>query len=77
MKTPKIDTSGAERAQRAILEAQRVANNLQQNFAADLQTENVTQVSAGGGAEEMMAGAGGTRRRRTGSGLSSQLGIMA
>lgn len=77
MKTPKIDTSGAERAQQAILEAQRVSNNLQQNFAADLQTENVTQVSAGGGAEEMLAGASGTRRRRTGSGLSSQLGIMA
>jgi len=75
MKTPKIDTSGTERAQRAILEAQRVANNLQQNFAADLKTENVTQVSAGGGAEEMV-GAGSTRRRRTSSGLSSQLGIM-
>jgi hypothetical protein len=74
MKRPKIDTSGTERAQAAIAEAQRVANNLRQNFSTNLQTENLTQVSAGGGAAEMM-GADSTRRKRSGSGLSSQLGI--
>ena len=73
MKTPKIDTSGTERAQRAIAESQAAANNLQKNFQTDLQTENMTQVVAGGGAE--VAPESSPKRRRQGGGLSSQLGI--
>ena len=74
MKTPKIDTSGTERAQRAIAEAQTAANNLQKNFQTDLKTENMTQVVAGGGAE-VAGDESSPKRRRKGSGLSSQLGI--
>ena len=74
MKTPKIDTSGTERAQRAIAEAQAAANNLQKNFQTDLKTENMTQVVAGGGAEVAIPESS-PKRRRQGSGLSSQLGI--
>ena len=74
MKTPKIDTSGTERAQRAIAEAQAAANNLQKNFQTDLKTENMTQVVAGDGAEVADDGPSPKRRRR-GGGLSSQLGI--
>ena len=74
MKKPKIDTSGTERAQRAIAEAQAAANNLQKNFQTDLKTENMTQVVAGGGAEEATPNSS-SKRRRQGGGLSSQLGI--
>ena len=74
MKPPKIDTSGTERAQRAIAEAQTAANNLQKNFQTDLKTENMTQVVAGGGAE-VAGDESSPKRRRKGSGLSSQLGI--
>lgn len=74
MKTPKIDTSGTERAQRAIAEAQAAANNLQENFQTDLKTENMTQVVAGGGAEGAIPESS-PKRRRKGGGLSSQLGI--
>lgn len=74
MKTPKIDTSGTERAQRAIAEAQAAANNLQKNFQTDLKTENMTQVVAGGGAE-VDGDESSPKRRRKGGGLSSQLGI--
>ena len=74
MKTPKIDTSGTERAQRAIAEAQAAANNLQKNFQTDLKTENMTQVVAGGGAE-VAGDESSPKRRRKGVGLSSQLGI--
>ena len=74
MKTPKIDTSGTERAQRAIAEAQTAANNLQKNFQTDLKTEDMTQVVAGGGAE-VAGDESSPKRRRKGSGLSSQLGI--
>ena len=74
MKSPKIDTSGTEKAQRAIAEAQAAANNLQQNFQTDLKTENMTQVVAGGGAEAA-TNESSPRRRRKGGGLSSQLGI--
>ncbi len=73
MRTPKIDTSGTERAQRAIAEAQAAANNLQKNFQTDLKTENMTQVVAGGGAEATPESS--PKRRRRGGGLSSQLGI--
>ena len=74
MKTPKIDTSGTERAQQAIAEAQAAANNLQKNFQTDLKTENLTQVTPGAGADAVVPEAG-PKRRRQGSGLSSQLGI--
>ena len=74
MRTPKIDTSGTERAQRAIAEAQAAANNLQKNFQTDLKTENMTQVVAGGGAE-VATPESSPKRRRQGGGLSSQLGI--
>lgn len=74
MKTPKIDTSGTERAQRAVAEAQAAANNLQKNFQTDLKTENMTQVVAGGGAEVAIPESS-PKRRRQGGGLSSQLGI--
>ena len=74
MKTPKIDTSGTERAQRAVAEAQAAANNLQKNFQTDLKTENMTQVVAGGGAEAAIPESS-PKRRRQGGGLASQLGI--
>ena len=74
MKTPKIDTSGTERAQRAIAEAQAAASNLQKNFQTDLKTENMTQVVAGDGAE-VDTHESSQKRRRRGGGLSSQLGI--
>lgn len=74
MKKPKIDTSGTERAQRAIAEAQAAANNLQKNFQTDLKTENLTQVTPGASAEAVVAEAA-PKRKRQGSGLSSQLGI--
>ena len=74
MKSPKIDTSGTERAQRAIAEAQAEATNLQKNFQTDLKTENMTQVVAGGGAE-VATPESPPKRRRQGGGLSSQLGI--
>lgn len=74
MKSPKIDTSGTERAQRAIAEAQAAASNLQKNFQTDLKTENLTQVNPGAGADAVVPESG-PKRRRQGSGLSSQLGI--
>ena len=74
MKTPKIDNSGTERAQRAIAEAQAAANNLQKNFQTDLKAENLTQVTPGTGAEAVGTDEPPKRKRRSG-GLSSQLGI--
>ena len=75
MKTPKIDTSGTEKAQRAVAEAQAAANNLQKNFQTDLKTENMTQVVAGDGYAELSSPESSPKRRRQGGGLSSQLGI--
>lgn len=74
MKTPKVDTSGTEKAQQAIADAQAAATNLQKNFAADLTTENIAQVTPGGTAEAM-APTSATRKKRPTGGLSSQLGI--
>lgn len=74
MKSPKIDTSGTERAQKAVAEAQAAANNLQKNFQTDLKTENLAQVTPGAGADAMVPESA-PKRRRQGSGLSSQLGI--
>lgn len=76
MKTQKVDTSGTEAANRAVAAAQQASANLQKNFAADLQTENLTQVVAGGTATAADTSSTSGRRRRSGSGsLSSQLGI--
>ena len=79
MKKQKVDTSGTEMAQRAIVEAQERANNLQRNFAADLKTENLTNVETGGSAEELDVLGDDKKRRRAPpkGGLSSQLGISA
>lgn len=74
MKSPKIDTSGTERAQRALAEAQAAANNLQKNFQADLKAENLTQVTPGAGAEAVTTDEAPKRKRQS-SGLASQLGI--
>ena len=75
MKSPKIDTSGTEAAQKAVAEAQAAANNLSSNFKADLQNQNLTSVVAGGSADTAGAEASTTRKRRTQGGLSSSLGI--
>lgn len=74
MKKQKIDTSGTERAQQAIAAAQAAATNLQKNFAADLKTENITQVAPGGTAEAQ-APTSAMRKKRPTGGLASQLGI--
>ena len=74
MKTPKIDTSGTERAQRAVAEAQAAANNLQKNFQTDLKNENLPLVTPGAVADAMVPESA-PKRRRQGYGLSSQLGI--
>ena len=74
MKAPSIDTSGTERAQRAIAEAQAASNNLQKNFQTDLRTENLAKVTPGAGADAVSTDET-QKRKRTRSGLSSQLGI--
>lgn len=74
MKAPKVDTSGTAKAQQAIAEAQAAATNLQKNFAADLTTENITQVTPGGTADATAASTG-MRKKRPAGGLASQLGI--
>jgi hypothetical protein len=76
MKSPKVDTSGQERAAKAAAEAQAAANNLQANFATDLKTENLGQVVAGGTAEQMDTSAATTmKRKKPQASLASQLGI--
>lgn len=75
MKSPKIDNSGAEAAQRAAAEAQRQANNLQKNFQTDLKTENIAQVLPGVDASTDDAMGSTVKRRRQTGGLASQLGI--
>ena len=76
MKSPKVDTSGQERAAKAAADAQAAANNLQANFATDLKTENLGQVVAGGTADQMDTSIGNTMKRKKPQGsLASQLGI--
>ncbi len=75
MKRPKVDTSGTEAAQKAVAEAQAAANNLNKNFKTDLQTENISNVVAGGSADLVGTEASTTRKRRQSGGLSSSLGI--
>lgn len=76
MKKPKIDNSGQKAALAAQAAAQTAANNLQKNFATNLQNENLATIVPGGTAADVDAGATGSqRKRRQGTGLSSQLGI--
>ncbi len=75
MQTPKIDTSGTERAQQAMADAQTAANNLSKNFQADLKTENITQIKPGAGAADAVGIADAGPKRKKATGLASQLGI--
>lgn len=76
MKSPKVDTSGQERAAKAAADAQAAANNLQANFATDLKTENLGQVVASGTADQMdTASVSTVKRKKPASSLASQLGI--
>ena len=76
MKAPKIDTSGTAAAQAATARAQEAANNLSKNFRADLGTENLSNVVAGGSADAAAGGiADAMRKRKPQAGLSSSLGI--
>ena len=75
MRSPKIDTSGTEKAQAAIAAAQEAANNLRQNYAADLSNQQLTSAVAGGGAD-VAAPDVAKLKKRQGTGLSSSLGIM-
>jgi hypothetical protein len=75
MKSPKIDTSGTEKAQQAIAAAQNAASTLNKNFQADLSANNVAQVVPGGGAADMLNTANTSRKKRGSGGLASQLGI--
>ncbi len=72
---PSVDTSGTERAQRAIADAQTAANNLSQNFQKDLKTENITQITPGGDSAAATDVASAGPKRKRSSGLASQLGI--
>jgi len=74
MKSPKVDTSGTEAAQRAVAEAQAASNNLAKNFRTDLSSENLTKVVPGGSADAAAPGLA-TRKRRTGDTMASQLGV--
>lgn len=76
MKSPKVDTSGQEAAARAAAEAQAAANNLQKNFAADLKTDNLTEVVAAGTADNVATVTDNAlRKRKQSAGLSTQLGL--
>ena len=76
MKSPKVDTSGQEAAARAAAEAQAAANNLQKNFAADLKTDNLTEVVAAGTADNVATVTDSAlRKRKQSAGLSTQLGL--
>lgn len=75
MKSPKIDTSGTAAAQAATARAQEAANNLSKNFRADLGTENLSTVVAGGSADAAGGIADAMRKRKPQGGLSSSLGI--
>lgn len=76
MKTPKVDMSGVARANQAIADAQAAAQNMQKNYQADLKTQNLTKVDAGGAAA---AAAGESpiakRRRSQTAGMASSLGV--
>lgn len=76
MKSPKVDTSGQKAAAQAAAEAQAAANNLQKNFAADLKTDNLTEVVAAGTADNVASVTDSAlRKRKQPTGLSTQLGL--
>lgn len=72
MKTPKIDTSAQQRAEESARKAREEAENLRQNMAQDLTSQNTATVVAGGSAEQVEDT---LRRKRTQPGLASQLGL--
>lgn len=74
-KSPKIKRDYA--AEKAAAEAQAAANNMAQNFKADLSNENLTQIVPGGTADELVTNEPMRKRRNPGASLSSQLGINA
>lgn len=76
MKSPKVDMSGVEAANKAMAEATAAAGNLQKNFQTDLKSENLTKVEAGGASEIAAAASPTAKRRKTsGGGLASTLGV--
>lgn len=75
MKRPKVDTSGTEAANKAIADAQLAATNLRTNMAADITTENVAEVVAGGSADSFAISPQGRKRRGTPGNIATQLGI--
>ncbi len=74
----KEDASAAERAAaEANLKAQQAAQALQENFRADLSTDNIAQIAPGGEANTTGMDDDFTpqRKRNRAGGLSTQLGI--
>lgn len=64
----------AELTRQAQAEQSRLMQNMQSNFAADLKSDNIANVVAGGTAEQADS-ADPTRRRRKG-GLTAAIGIQ-
>lgn len=84
MKKPRInvDNSGIAAAQaaqaqanQAIADANAAAQILRKNTSADLSTNNIANVVAGGSAEQVEAIGDFHRKRKPTTGLSSALGI--
>lgn len=74
----KGEAAAAERAAaEANRKAQEAAQALQQNFAADLSTDNIAQIAPGGESNAMSTDDDFTpqRKRTKRGGLSTQLGI--
>lgn len=84
MKKPRINVdnsavAAAQQAQaqanQAIADANTAAQILRKNTSADLSTQNIANVVAGGSAEQVAATGDFLRKRKQTSGLSSALGI--
>lgn len=75
--TPKVsvDTSGMDAATAAVAAAQQAANNLSQNYKADLNNPNMANVVAGGSAADSAISLDQGMRKKRQGGLASQLGI--
>lgn len=77
MKKVKVDNSGQAAATQANAEALAAANNLRQNMAVDLTSENLTTAVAGGtadaGVQDVLGSS--TRKRKATGGLATQLGV--
>lgn len=69
--------AAARAAAEATRKAQEAAQALQQNFAADLSTDNIAQIAPGGEASAtgMEDDSTPKRKRNKAGGLSTQLGI--